>query len=145
MRKGVNEKRCKRSMTRFTSSKYYQDIIITDLTIMGNFFMLLKSQQDEGLMYYRKELMNTDKTNTNTDDKNTDKPDWNYVWDYIEQRPEYKNYLFKPTDDIIVKSAIDIQASDDANINSVINENNNNHNAAVAAADAANKTNTDNQ
>ena len=84
-----------RGINRATSSKYYQDNIIKDLTIMGNYFMLLKSQQDEGLLYYRQELKTPEGSATN----------YNNVWKYIENTKEYNDYLFAPSVQTILSGA----------------------------------------
>jgi hypothetical protein len=87
-----------RGINRATSSKYYQDNIIKDLTIMGNYFMLLKSQQDEGLLYYRQELQEL-KTPDNS------ATNYNNVWKYIENTKEYNDYLFAPSVQTILSGA----------------------------------------
>ena len=100
-----------RGIKRATSSKYYQDIIIKDLTIMGNYFMLLKSQQDEGLMYYRQELKTAEgqelKTAEGQELKTAEGSVLNYnnVWKYIENTKEYRDYLFAPSVQTILASA----------------------------------------
>jgi hypothetical protein len=124
-----------RGIKRATSSKYYQDIIIKDLTIMGNYFMLLKSQQDEGLMYYRQELKTSEGS----------VPNYNNVWKYIENTKEYRDYLFAPSVQTILAGA-PITASSTSVLKEGINKEEKKEDATAAAQENATAavSNTDN-
>ena len=78
LRKGIDK--AARGMTRFTSSKYYQDMIVKDLSILEGFFLLLKAEQDEGILLYQNKYGTTDW--------------WKKTWDAIEEMKEYRDYLF---------------------------------------------------
>jgi len=95
-----------RGVNRFTSAKDYQEDILTELSILLGFFLLLKSQQDEAVLYYK--------------EKYGENPLWKEIWEKIEGMPEYKNYLFPPSTQEMLQDASQEAKASSAETNSII-------------------------